>query len=116
MINMNKNKNLSRTLRKNQTPQEAKLWALLRNKNFHNLKFKRQYPIGDYIVDFICIEKKIIIEVDGGQHNILENIEKDNIRSEYFSLRKFKVIRFWNNEIDNNIEGVYQKLEEFFNL
>lgn len=116
IINMNNSKNLSRALRKNQTPQEAKLWALLRNKNFHNLKFKRQYPIGNYIVDFICIEKRIIIEIDGGQHNFLENIEKDNTRSEYFSLRKFKIIRFWNNEIDNNIEGVYKKLEEFLDL
>lgn len=113
---MNNNKHLSRNLRKNQTPQETKLWALLRNKRFHNLKFKRQYPIGNYIVDFICIEKRIIIELDGGQHNFSENIEKDNIRSEYFVQRDFKVIRFWNNEVDNNIEGVYQKLEEFFNL
>lgn len=64
---------LARKLRKNQTPQEQKVWNLLRNHQFHNLEFKRQYPMGDYIVDFICREKKLIIEIDGGQHYIEEN-------------------------------------------
>ena len=60
---------LARNLRKNSTIQERRLWNLLKNRQFHNLKFKRQQPIGDYIVDFICKEAKIIIEIDGGQHN-----------------------------------------------
>ncbi len=104
---------LAKQLRKNQTPQEQKLWNILRNKQFHNLKFKRQYPIGNYIVDFICIEKMVIIELDGGQHNIPENIETDNIRTKYLNSRGFKVIRIWNNDIENNIEGVYKTLEKF---
>ncbi len=110
---MNKNLSVSRKLRNNQTPQEKILWNILRNRNFCNLKFKRQYPIGKYIVDFICLEKRIIIEVDGGQHNTPEEIEYDNNRSKYLNERKFKVIRFWNNDIDNNIEGVYETLDKY---
>lgn len=85
---------------------------MLRNHKFHNLKIKTQYPMGDYIVDFICREKKLIIEIDGGQHNIDENIEYDSKRTEYLNSRGYKVIRFWNNDIDNNIEGVFIRLEE----
>lgn len=70
---MDKKYILARKLRKNQTPQEQKVWNLLRNHQFHNLEFERQYPMGDYIVDFICREKELIIEIDGGQHNIDEN-------------------------------------------
>ena len=113
---MKRNLNLSKILRKNQTSQETKLWNILRNRNFHDLKFRRQYPIGNYIADFICIEKRTIIEIDGGQHNSLENIIKDDTRTEYYQSRNFKVIRFWNSDIDNNIEGVYKRLEEFLGL
>ena len=60
-----KNYETAKILRKNQTTQEQKLWNLLRNRSFHNLKFKRQYPVGSYIVDFICLEKNVVIEVDG---------------------------------------------------
>lgn len=101
---------LAKVLRKNQTPQEQKLWQLLRNRQTLGYKFKRQYPMGDYIVDFVCREKKLVIEIDGGQHNIIETISKDNQRSEFIKQRGFKIIRFWNTEIDNNIEGVYQTI------
>ena len=82
------------------------MWNLLRNHKFYGYEFRRQYPIGDYIVDFICRKKKIIIELDGGQHNELENIEKDKQRTEFLNSLGYKVLRFWNNDIDNNIEGV----------
>ena len=98
----------ARELRKNMTPQERKLWGILRNRQVKNLTFKRQYPIGEYIVDFVCREKWLIIEVDGGQHNSPEAIEYDRQRSEYLQSRGFKVLRFWNNDIDNNIDGVYR--------
>ncbi len=101
---------LARELRKNSTPQEQKLWKILRNRQFLNLKFKRQVPIGNYIADFLCEEKKLVIEIDGGQHNKINNIEKDKIRTECIELEGYKVIRFWNNEIDNNLEGVYETL------
>ena len=108
---MNNKTILARNLRKNSTIQERRLWNLLKNRQFHNLKFKRQQPIGDYIVDFICKEAKIIIEVDGGQQNEPENIEYDKTRTEYLNNLGYKVVRFWNNEIYENIEGVLLKLE-----
>lgn len=97
----------ARILRKNMTKQERILWTFLRKKNINNLKFRRQYPIGNYIVDFICNEKKLIIEIDGGQHNENKNITYDQERTKYLESKGYKVIRFWNNDIDNNIEEVY---------
>ena len=97
----------ARNLRKNMTKQERILWTFLRKKNINNLKFRRQYPIGNYIVDFICNEKKLIIEIDGGQHNENKNITYDQERTKYLESKGYKVIRFWNNDIDNNIEEVY---------
>lgn len=109
---MDKKYILARNLRQNQTPQEQKLWSILRNRQLCNLKFKRQYPIGNYIVDFVCKERKIIIEVDGGQHNSIDIIAYDEERTKYLKSLGFKVIRFWNNEIDDNMEGIYAKLKE----
>lgn len=93
-------------LRKNMTEQERKLWNILRNNQFYELKFKRQVPIGNYVADFVCEIHNVIIELDGGQHNELDNIEKDKQRTEFLENKGYKVIRFWNNEVDNNIEGV----------
>ena len=107
---MNNKTILARNLRKNSTIQERRLWNLLKNRQFHNLKFKRQQPIGDYIVDFICKEAKIIIEIDGGQHNEPENIENYKTRTAFLNTLGYKVIRFWNNEFYENIEGVVLRL------
>ena len=106
----------SRELRKNMTFQERKLWNIIKNRQFFNYRFRRQFPIGSYIVDFICREKKIIIEIDGGQHNEQINIEYDNKRTKYLKSEGYNVIRFWNNEIDNNIEGVYERLKHVFGI
>lgn len=111
---MKKNTDLARILRKNQTPQEAKIWRLLRNHQLYGYEFRRQYPIGDYIVDFICREKKIIIELDGGQHNKEKNIVSDVKRTEFLNSLGYKVIRFWNNEVDNNINGVFEVIKGEF--
>lgn len=93
-------KNLSRTLRKNSTPQEKKLWNILRNNQL-GLKFRRQFAIDNkYIADFVCLEKRLIIELDGGQHN---QSFSDTIRTFYLEEQNFKLIRFWNNEINTNI-------------
>ncbi len=110
---MAKNTDLARNLRKNMTKQEKVLWKILRNTNLNNCKFKRQYPIGDYIVDFICIEKFLIIEIDGGQHNQYKNIKYDNERTKYLEKRGFKVLRFWNNDIDLNINGVCETIIKY---
>lgn len=106
---------LARNLRKNSTIQEKRLWNLLKNHKFHGLKFKRQQPIGNYIVDFICKEAKIIIEIDGSQHNEFKNKEYDNERTVFLNSLGYKVIRFWNNEIYENIEGVIKKIEQEIN-
>ena len=110
---MTNNTNLARNLRKNMTKQERALWKLLRNSNLNNCKFRRQYPLGNYIVDFVCLEKFLIIEIDEGQHNQDENIKYDNERTKYLENRGFKVLRFWNNDIDLNINGVYEEILKF---
>ena len=111
---MDRKYKIARKLRKNSTEEERKLWNLLRNRKFLNLKFKRQFPIYNYIVDFCCEEKKVVIEIDGGQHNSEENIEQDIQRTKIINEEGYKVFRFWNNEINENIEGVYLKLLEIF--
>lgn len=104
------NTSLARKLRRNLTTQERILWKILRNSNINNLKFRRQYPIGNYIADFVCIEKMLIIEIDGGQHNDDLHKEYDIERTKYLEERGFKVLRFWNSDINNNLAGVYEKI------
>ena len=106
----------ARQLRKDMTPQERKLWNLIRNKQFYGYRFNRQYPFRNYILDFICCSKKIVLEIDGGQHNEKEISKYDITRTELLNSLGYKVVRFWNNEIDNNIEGVYNKLKEIFEI
>lgn len=106
---------IARKLRKNSTEQERKLWKILRNRQFHNCKFKRQVPIGDYVVDFLCEEKKLVIEVDGGHHNEPKEIEYDNKRTEFLTKKGYKVVRLWNNDINDNLEGVYEYLSNQLN-
>jgi len=105
----------ARELRKNLTPQERKLWSVLRNSQIKGYKFKRQVPIGNYIADFVCEEKMLIIEIDGGQHNEIDNIAYDKERTAYLNSRGFNVIRFWNNDVNKNFGGVYETLLEYFN-
>ena len=90
-------------LRKEPTPAERKLWAVIRNDQM-GVNFRRQHAIGKYIPDFVCLEKKLIIELDGSQH--LEQQEYDQERTKYLESLGYKVIRFWNNEVTKNIDGV----------
>lgn len=90
-------------LRKNSTVAEKNLWFNLRNNNL-GVKFRRQVPLSNYIVDFVCMEKRLIIEVDGGQHQ--ENLAYDQKRTTELEAMGFKVIRFWNNEILQQIDSV----------
>ncbi|KAF3978698.1 MAG: endonuclease domain-containing protein [Methylococcales symbiont of Iophon sp. n. MRB-2018] len=99
---------LARNLRKNQTDAEQILWLQLRDRRFLNLKFRRQFPVESYIVDFICLDCKIIIELDGSQHH--EQGNEDAIRTKFLNQRGFKVIRFWNNDVFNNLDGVLESL------
>ncbi|MBI4049752.1 MAG: endonuclease domain-containing protein, partial [Candidatus Doudnabacteria bacterium] len=103
------NRNLlakSRKLRKTQTPWEDRLWHYLRSKRFQGYRFRRQFVIGRYIVDFYCYKKKLVIEVDGGQHNEVKNIIKDRDRTKYLTKEGYKVLRFWNSDLNDNFEGV----------
>ncbi len=102
----------ARNLRKNSTIEEKRLWNLLKNRQFHNLKFRRQVPLDKYIVDFLCEEKMLIIEIDGSQHNTGENINYDNERTLFLNSLGYKVLRFWNNEIYTNIDGVIEEIEK----
>lgn len=110
---MNYKYKIARNLRKNSTKEEQKLWSILRNRQLNNFKFKRQVPIGNYVVDFLCEEKKLIIEIDGGQHNQHKNIQEDEARTELLKQKGYVVIRFWNNEINKNISGVVEKILEY---
>jgi very-short-patch-repair endonuclease len=100
--------NKARLLRKNQTDAEQLMWKLLRNRKLCNHKFRRQFPIKPYIADFACLELKLIIELDGGQH--ADRINYDNQRSLFLEQHGFKVLRFWNNEVIENIEGVLEAI------
>lgn len=98
----------AKRLRKEHTPWETKLWAYLRAGKFSNKKFKRQVIIGDYIVDFCCYEKKLIIELDGSQHLSVNAVKRDSIRDMFLVRRGYKVLRFYNNDIDTNLNGVLE--------
>ena len=104
--------NNSKKLRTAQTPWEAKLWKYLRGNRFHGFKFKRQVPVGSYIADFCCHPERLVIELDGGQHSEKEIESKDRAKTEYLNRERFKVIRFWNNEIDQNIEGALETIRD----
>ena len=96
-----------------QHPTEAEklLWECLRGKNLW-FKFNRQHIVGDYIVDFICIEKSLVVEVDGGYHSEYEQIQKDEMRTESLRRMGFRVIRFANEDVYGRIQDVIDKIKE----
>jgi len=101
---------LAKKLRKQLTDTERLLWQYLRAKQLEGLKFRRQQPIGNYIVDFVCFEKKVIIELDGGQHTQPEQKQKDIERDKWFKEQGYKLLRFWDNEVLTNIRGVLEEI------
>jgi very-short-patch-repair endonuclease len=103
---------LARNLRRKESDAERKLWSKLRSIQFEKLEFRRQHPIGKYIVDFVSLEKKFVVEVDGWQHNEPGNMEKDEQRTDWLENEGNHVIRFWNNDILTNIEGVGMRILE----
>jgi len=113
IFNKLKFKNRRKELRKSLTPQEYKLWFYFKNKKF-GVKFRRQHGIGPYIVDFYCKEKNLVIEIDGIQHNKAYDYDKE--RENFMEILGIKTLRFWNNEIDTNIEKVLIKIREEINL
>lgn len=93
----------ARDLRRNMTPYEARLWQLLRNRRIHGLKFRRQQPIDGYVADFCCLEKRLIIEVDGSIHRELDQREYDRERDAHLRGQGFRILRFSNNELEEVI-------------
>ncbi|MBI2531202.1 MAG: endonuclease domain-containing protein [Deltaproteobacteria bacterium] len=107
---MNQIRSRARALRKNSTEVERLLWRHLRMWQLDGYKFRRQQPIGNYIVDFVCLEKRLVIELDGGQH--AEQSHYDSERDAWLRDQRFTVLRFWNNDVLINVEGVAARIFE----
>jgi very-short-patch-repair endonuclease len=99
---------LQRRLRRNMTEAERKLRRVLRGRQMKGLKFRRQHPYGNYILDFVCLEEKIVVEVDGGQHQ--ELITEDGVRTKTLENAGFHVLRFWNHEVLQKLEAVAEQI------
>ena len=97
----------ARTMRGAPTDAELRLWRLLRDRRLNGVKFRRQVPLGPYIVDFLCVGAKLIVEADGSQH--VESL-RDNIRDAHLASQGWTVLRFWNNEVVQNREGVLETI------
>lgn len=99
---------IARKLRQQQTPQEVKVWARLRDRKFLGYKFRRQVPLGSYVVDFYCAEKKLVLEIDGGHH--MQQQTQDQQRENFLRSQGYQILRFWNSEIEQNLEGVFERI------
>lgn len=102
---------MRKSLRSSATPQEIILWSRLKNGQL-GYKFRRQHSVGQYIVDFYCSQKKLVIEIDGSQHDDDNNKEYDFRRTKFFNSIGCDVLRFWNNEVNTNLNGVLIKMQE----
>ncbi len=102
----------AKELRHTETEAEQIIWSWLRTKKLNGVKFRRQEPVGKYIVDFVSFEKKLIIEIDGGQHSLEENRINDTVRTKWLQSQGFRVIRFWNNDVSSNLDGVITRIKE----
>ena len=100
-------KTLAKSMRTASTEAETHIWRQLRVHRCAGHKFKRQQPLGKYIVDFVCFEAKLIVEVDGGQHN---ESDSDKLRDAWLQSQGFAVLHFWNNEVMQNLEGVLARI------
>ncbi|MBI4128324.1 MAG: endonuclease domain-containing protein [Parcubacteria group bacterium] len=114
-FNDQKLKKFRKGLRKNQTDAERLIWNLVRSGQIQGLKFFRQYSVGPYVLDFYCPYLRLAIEIDGGQHNEMTEKFKDENRTRYPKALNIRVIRFWNNDVLANKEGVYEQILEAIN-
>jgi very-short-patch-repair endonuclease len=101
---------IARKLRKTMTPQEVKLRVHLRTWRQRGFHFRRQSPRNGFIVDFVCLKQRLIVEVDGGQHNHDGHASRDGLRDRHFMRDGFRVLRFWNNDVDQNLTGVLETI------
>lgn len=112
IYNHPKLKDLRRELRKNSTDAEVIFWNCVRNNKL-GVKFRRQFSIGEYITDFCCSDKRLIIELDGSQHYYEKGLEYDKIRDTYFKKLNYTVMRFSNSDIMKSLDGVIMKIQEY---
>jgi len=98
----------ARRLRRNPTDAERRLWQLLRHRQLEGLRFRRQAPVGVYVLDFVCFEAALVVEIDGGQHAIEK--AADEHRSAWLESQGFRILRFWNNDVLGNPEGVVEAI------
>ena len=101
----------SRALRKQSTEAEKLLWQKLRRKQFHGLRFHRQFPLGPYFGDFVCLPARLVIEIDGGQHAEGAQADHDKRRTDWLRTENFRVLRFWNPDIFENMDGVLDMID-----
>jgi very-short-patch-repair endonuclease len=102
-------RDFAKQLRQNMTPAEWRLWLAVKAKQLKGAKFRRQVPIGPYVADFVCVAARLIVELDGSQHG--DQAETDAERTRYLNERGYRVLRFWNNEVMANLDGVVGKIE-----
>ncbi len=100
----------ARELRKRMTDAETLLWHCLRGKRLDGFRFRKQHPIGRYVLDFYCVSKKLAIELDGGQHNTPEGLAQDRERTAWLSAQGIRVVRFGNREVLSNLEDVLDRI------
>lgn len=98
----------ARQLRKNSTDAERRLWRAIRDRQLDGAKFRRQTPLPPYVGDFVCFEHRLVIELDGGQH--AEQERQDRRRTVVLAGRGYRVLRFWNNEVMKNLDGVLESI------
>lgn len=102
----------ARQLRANSSDAEIRLWWHLRDRRLGGAKFRRQYPIGPYIVDFVCLDKRLVVELDGGQHS--EQVEYDAVRTMFLEREGYRVLRFWNDEVLRETEAVLEVIAKSY--
>ncbi len=100
----------ARALRQDMTEAERRVWQILRSQQITGYKFRRQVPIGRYIADFVCHEARLIVEIDGGQHDRSSPPEAE--RSEFLQTEGYRILRFWNNEVLANLDGVHKAIAD----
>ncbi len=100
----------AKQLRKNSTDAERALWRALRSRQLGGYKFRRQQSLGPFIVDFVCLEARLVVEIDGGQHNEEEDRAYDESRSQWLQQDGFRVLRFWNHEVLTQLESVSEAI------
>ena len=100
----------ARQLRRDQPDAEQTLWARLRDRQLCGAKFRRQHPVGPFVADFCCPQRKLVVELDGGQH--AEEVAADHKRSRFLEEQGYRVLRFWNHDVLGNTDGVLERIAE----